>query len=249
MTEEFRLFAHELPKEKSFVNFEFTERQEHSLSCKLIDYNMRASMPLQCLTRKKKLRSLNKMTPLNKPMIGWVEEVTLSDIIISIAYIEVESEPYLKFKENSTNNNFLKSLFLRYCTKHNKNMIQLWNDLIHPLDLERISTNELSLYDYVLTKYTNKNWGELELFITEQVQSKKSADLLRTKFKLVSVNGVDYVKDLISTTLTELKLDLDVFLDHCPNYTLISKKSSVTNEDHTLFLNNLKKNESIFVSF
>lgn len=251
MTTEFKFFAHSLPNEKSYINFEFTERQEHSLSCRLVDYNITATMPLQFLTRRKKIKSINKMAPLNKPMIGWVEEVTSTDIILSIAYLEPESEHYQKFQEENANNKFLHNVFKRYSKKFNKDLVELWEKYIHPLDLERVEDNKLNLYDYFLTKYKDKNWGDLSTYLLEQIETKKASELLTTNFKLVSIEGIDKVKELFNDLLNNS--NLDVYLDNCPNYQLVSKETDVNKEEHENFMKLLNQkindnNLSIFVS-
>lgn len=251
MTTEFKFFAHSLPNEKSYINFEFTERQEHSLSCRLIDYNIRATMPLQFLTRKKKIKSINKMAPLNKPMIGWVEEVTSTDIIVSVAYLEPDSDHYKKFQEDSSNNKFLHNVFKRYSKKFNNDLVELWEKYIHPLDLERVQEGNQNLYDYFLTKYKEENWGDLTTFIIDQIETKKSNELLKTKFKLVSIEGIDKVKELFNDLLNDF--NLDIYLDNCPNYELVSKDSNIKKEDHDNFMKLLNQkvtdnNLAIYVS-
>ena len=255
MSTEFRLYAHNLPTEKSYVNFEFTERQEHSLACRLIDYNINASMPLKFLTRKKKIKSFNKMTPLNKPMIGWVEEINNDDILISIAYVEYESESYLNFKEESNNNKVLKNIFKRYCYKNNQNLVNIWNKYIHPLDLTRVENSELSLYEYFCENYLDLEMDSMLVeFVKEELLNKDSEKLETSNFKLVSITGIDKVKSLLNDTLKEMDLDCDIYLDQCPEYYIKSRNIKIKKEEHQLFFSNLdsnikKNNLQIFLSY
>lgn len=242
MTTSFKLYAHQLPEGKFYVNFEFTERQEHSLICRLIDYDLSASMPFQYLTRKKKIKSLNKMTPLNKPMIGTVEEINDDDIIISIAYIEPESESYLKFKEETLNNNFLRSLFVRYSRKNGINEEELWKKYIYPLDIKRAEQSEQYLYEYFLENYQDLEMSlELKSFLAEQFLSKEKDSLDRTNFKMVSVCGVYAMKQLLEKTLTKMSINCDIFLDNCPNFVITSRDSKTKKEVHKLFLTKVEE--------
>lgn len=242
MSNNFKLYAHKLPNEKMYINFEFIERQEHSLICRLIDYDIVCSMPLQYLTRKKKIKSLNKMTPLNKPMIGSIEKVNDDDITISIAYIEHDSESYLKFKEESINNNFLKNQFVRYSKKNKINSQELWNKYIHSLDIQRVEESELSLYEYFIENFQDmKIELPLKEFISEQLLSKEKEKLDKTSFKMVSTDGVLAIKKLLGNTLEEMKLNCDIHMDGCPDF-IISSRDKVTKKDqHTTFLVKIKK--------
>jgi hypothetical protein len=255
MSTSFKLYAHPLPERKSYVNFEFTERQEHSLICRLIDYDLSASMPFQYLTRKKRIKSLNKMTPLNKPMIGTIEEINDDDIIISIAYIEPESESYLKFKEETMNNNFLRRLFVRYSRKNGIDEDELWKEYIYPLDIKRLEESDQYLYEYIFKNYQDLEMNpELKSFLAEQFLSKEKDSLDKTNFKMVSVCGVYPMKQLLEKTLTEMNINCDIFLDNCPNFVISSRDSKTKKEDHKLFLTKvdeeLKSNElQIYLSY
>ena len=54
---EFRMFKRDYPFEKDLVNFTFTKKDDNMLYCKLLDYNISASMPFHNATRKKKIKS------------------------------------------------------------------------------------------------------------------------------------------------------------------------------------------------
>ena len=109
-----RLYGHYLPNEKDLVNFIFTSRDKDILNCYLVDYNLPAVMPHRFATLKKKVKGWNKIAPLNKPLVGTVEEVGTDNpptIIISIAYINKEDSDYIDFTKKTNNNNSLLSIF------------------------------------------------------------------------------------------------------------------------------------------
>ena len=52
------------PKIGEYVNFIFTEYKDNYLCCKLTDYDLNCIMTFQCLTNKKKIKSLKSLAPI-----------------------------------------------------------------------------------------------------------------------------------------------------------------------------------------
>ena len=128
------------PVEKTLVNFIFTEHGKNCLNCILIDYGLDAIMPFQLATLKKSIKNINTLAPLNKPMIGTIEEID-STITISIAYIDKESSDYKEFEKN---NILMKNIIS--CIKKqvyaNKFILEdFWAATIYPLDDIRDNTD------------------------------------------------------------------------------------------------------------
>ena len=51
------------PNIGDYINFIFTDHRENYLMCKLVDYDLNAIMTFQCLTNKKKIKSIKSMAP------------------------------------------------------------------------------------------------------------------------------------------------------------------------------------------
>ena len=164
---EFKLFQKDFPNDKEYVNFIFTQRDDNMLYCFLTDYNLNASMPLHNATRKKKVKSWNKITPLNKKFIGIVEDNTPSNIIISIAFIDKESDSYKSFEKDSIMNNSLKNMFIKYSHKFNQNMKELWETYIYPLDIKKNPSDKL--FKYVKENLDQIKDDNLRHFIKNQI--------------------------------------------------------------------------------
>ena len=251
MEEQLKFYETNSPTLKSYVNFIFTERSENFFSCYLIDFNIDAIMPVQMLTKRKKIRSINKLTPLNKPMIGIIEDISDNDISVSTAYIDEEDESYIAFKENNTKNNILKGIFTRYSYKNMKSLNDLWKSVVYPLYKElKLSDCEDSLYDYFVSQYEKLDIdSEFKDFIKENIiiNIKKEFE---NEFKLVSIDGIETTKKLLEETLKEYQKEVncDINLDYTPNYKLLSTKAD--NSTFFKILNNkiTTQNLQVFVA-
>lgn len=236
MENQIKFYQDKLPILKSFVNFIFTKRNENFFECYLLDFNINAIMPIQMLTKKKKIKSINKLTPLNKNMIGIIEDISGDEISISTAYIDKNSDKYIKFNEISTKHNILRGIFTRYCFKFNKNLNEMWKDIIYPLFIKK---DEENIYDYFINNYNSLEIDkDLKLFIKDIIET-KIINNFKTTFKLVSIDGIDKTIKLFEESLKEYRkyTTCDINLDYVPNFTLISNK-----EDNKIFFNILKEN-------
>ena len=103
------------PIDKSLVNFIFTEHCKDCFKCYLPDYNLNAIMPFQLATLKNSLKkNINTLAPLNKPLVGMIEEITDDIIIISIAYVDKDSALYKTFEEETIKNKRLVGSVKQY---------------------------------------------------------------------------------------------------------------------------------------
>jgi len=225
MPEQFKFYETDSPTLKSYVNFIFTGRSENFFSCYLIDYNLNAIMPIQMLTKRKKIRSINKLTPLNKPLIGSIEDISDTDISISTAYIDTDDESYIAFNENNQKNIVLKGIFTRYSYKNKNNLNELWEKIVYPLYKElQLSDCEDSLYDYFVSNYEKLEIdSEFKDFIKENIVINIKKEF-ENDFKLVSIDGIETIKKLLEESLKEYQkaVNCDINLDYTPNYKLLS---------------------------
>jgi hypothetical protein len=254
MTYQFKLYKND-PVNNSLVNFIFTEHDKDCFKCYLPDYDVDAIMPFQLATLKNNLKkNVNTLAPLNKPLIGSIEEIIDNTIIISIAYIDKESLEYKHFEEMNVKNKRLVSSIMQYTTKNKLNFYDFWKNKVHPLDDKR---NELSLLDYIL-----ENIEELQsnnIFDSILCNSLKQIIVINkhpiTKFKMVSLNGVTNIKKIILLALEESNTKdlLDINIETTPIYNIISKDFNIDNSYHDAFFSVLEKlgklpENSIFVS-
>ena len=237
---DFKFYSLTSPSEKSLVNFIFTNRIDNCFECFLTDYNKKAIMPFHLATQKSNLKnkSVNTLAPLNKPLIGEVEEINDDTIIISMAFINKESLEYKLFVEESSKNKLIISSVKRYTTKNNINYISYWEEHIYPIDIERHHQEEqISLFDYILKV------GKLETSILDYLQENdRKTTIPNIKFKLVSTNGTNTIKQMIKQALINSNTTdiLEVNIESSPNY-YVSSKVTTDNSHHNKFLQELEK--------
>ncbi len=241
---EFKFYSLTNPNHKSLVNFIFTNRIDNCFECLLTDYNKKAIMPFHMATQKSNLKNknINTLAPLNKPLVGEVEEINDDTIIISMAFVDKTSLEYKLFVEESSKNKLVISSVKRYTTKNNINYISYWEEHIYPLDEERLNEEEIvSLFDYILKV------GKLDISILDYLQDADTKTVIpNIKFKLVSTTGCSNIKRILqlalnNTNTTEI---LDVMIESAPNY-FVSSKLTTDFTYHKKFLEeleNLSKN-------
>ncbi len=228
----FKLYSLDYPEEKSLVNFIFTEHCKDCFKCYLPDYDINAIMPFQLATLKTSVKkNINTLAPLNKPLIGSIEEVNEGTIIVSMAYIDKDSKDYKDFEEECLKNKILISHIKKYATKNNLNYINLWETAIYPIDKKRNQSNIqlFSLFDYIINNIDEvANDGNLDIKLLESLKNItfKTTNPI-TKFKMVSNNGINTIKNAIIKVLeeTDLKDKIDIFIDSTPNYYITNKNN------------------------
>ncbi len=246
MTSQFRFYSTNCPDVKSMVNFIFTKHHENCFECYLPDYDVSAIMPFQLATQKTSLKNknVNTLAPLLKPFVGTVEEVSDDNtIIISMAFIDKKSDDYKIFEETTQKNRILLSCVKKYAIKNNYNFNQYWENNFYPLDSKK---EELCLFDYIIENMDDIHQdGNVDKFLLDLIKdvTVKNTNPI-TKFKMVSSNGIQNIKDSISKALidTDMQETLNISLETPPMYNISSKDYSITEEHHNLFLDKLISN-------
>ncbi len=238
------------PNHKSYVNFIFTDRLDNCFECYLTDFNKKAVMPFHMATLKNNMKhkNINTLAPLNKPLVGIVEEIMDDTIIVSMAFIDKEALEYKLFLEETSKNKVLAINVRKYTTKNNLNYNDYWEKVIYPIDRLRMETNEFNLFDYILNNIdTISKEGNLDKSILDTLTNiNMKTSIPNIKFKLVSTNGIENIKKMIDLALniSNTKDILDVMIETPPNYYVSSTKTTdITNHQKFITaLENLSKN-------
>lgn len=221
MAAKFRFYSVEHPKEKTLVNFIFTEHDKDCLKCFLTDFNISAIMPYQLATLKNTIKSLNSLAPLNKPLIGTVEEVNNEVIIISMAYIDKKSQEYKVFEENNKRNKKLITCVRQYAYKIQQDYVSVWEQVIYPVDSTR---DNFSLFDHLFDNiHLIKENGLIDLL--KQLTFEESDN--KTKFQMISNCGVNRMKELIDFVSNETSIKPFIMLESPPNYIIQSSNNQL----------------------
>ena len=239
-----KIKSNEYPDEDELVNFIFTKRSEDKFSIYLLDYDLEGFMLPNEATLKKKVRNWKNIAPLNTPLIASVKEVMLGDTIIvhiTMAYLDKESEEYIEFVNNNDKNKKIKSIVNTLSNLRNCSIENILEQIIYPIDKIKKDTN---LYDFI-----NENKDELYKNLTEDEVSKiskyfisnKDPYKITSKFKIISLGGVNNTKDIIKRSLEKFKYDVNIKLNCVPNFEMISNSVEVTNENHKEIIDEMIK--------
>jgi hypothetical protein len=234
------IYGHMYPKIKSYVNFIFTNRNDDYLDCYLPDYNLPAIMPINLLTNKKKIKSINKLAPLNKNLIGLVDEID-ENIILNLAYVDDESDEYKQHIEDNIYINQLKIFLKQYSFKFSINLDFVLTNYIHPLDVERINTN-YNLYDYIYNNINKISDEQLLNFLKNGMDNftNKNNYELYTEFKFISVNGIEHTKNIFNQ-ITNKYPNINIILKSSPTYILYSNNNEITKDTHNDIINEIQE--------
>lgn len=235
MAHKFRLYHLNTPKEKTMVNFIFTEHMADCFKCHLLDYDTEAIMPLRLATTKTSIKSPKSLAPLNKPMVGIVEEINDGNIIISMAYVDKESDEYKDFEISNDMNKKMISVVKKYASINKMNYVEYWEETIYPLDVSR--PDDTSLFDHV---FDSIDVLDAQLVMMLQALAMKRI-IQSTNFKMISNSGIKNIKNIIDMTLdiTGLRDKISITMDTPPNYIISSVDNTIDEKTHIEFKNKL----------
>lgn len=238
-----KIYAHNLPKVNSYVNFIFTSRDENLLHCLLLDYNVKAIMPLNLLTTKRKIRSMNKLAPLDKPLIGLVDNIDNNVITLSIAYNDPDSEEYKLFIDNNMYIYQLRKKIMQYSHTHNISIDEILETYIYPLDQERINVDSTyNLYMYIINNIDKIYDETFKNYLIECHKEFISTETkaYETKFKFISTGGIEHTKNIFKTLLNKYD-GLNVNIISTPEYKIYSKDTLELRNMQNQFIEELTK--------
>ena len=231
MAHKFKLYQRTLPKEKTMVNFIFTEHIADCFKCHLIDYGVDAIMPLRLATMKTSIKSPKSLAPLNKPMVGIVEEINDDNIIISMAYVDKESEEYKEFETTNDQTKKMVSVVKKYATINKRNYVEFWEETFYPLDMSR--PDDTSLFDHVFDSIDILD-QQLGMMLQALMMKRKTQP---TYFKMISQNGITVLKQTIEKALdnTNLRDKICITMDTSPNFIITSNDETIDESQHNVF--------------
>lgn len=225
------------PNIGDYVNFIFTEHKDDYLTCYLTEYDLNGIMTFQCLTSKKKIKSLRSLAPLNKEMVGMIENIDGSNIELNIINVNKKSEDYEIFMDNKMNNHTLKKLINQYSHKYNVNLNSILNNYIYNLDIDD------NILDTIMMSETN---NEFYNFVRNNVklQEVKSNELklnitcygdINDVIKLFNETIDDSIKDSIKDSIDDINITQSKISEY-----LVTSNNKL-DDFHKLLKNNIQK--------
>jgi hypothetical protein len=220
-------------------------------------------------TKKKKIKSWNKIVPLNKPMVARIDEIfTESNYVqVSIAYFtksdvkleEDEENLQVLLMKKFNEVKVLVSIIKKMCYKINIDFNTFWYNIIHQLD-KNMKEEDIngSLFEYY-----NDNFNFIKELINEKYNDENIINFLEkmneekphkivSKIGIISLNGIEHTINIIKNTIDNNKNWEFNFKYETPPYYILESNSinssKRNHEEFIEFLNNeaKKNNTSLF---
>lgn len=233
------LYKNKLPNIKSYVNFIATSKNNYCFTCKIIDYNLDGILPMNLITSKKKIKSFNKLVPLNKNLVGIVDNIDKDIITLNLVHIDKNSTEYKNYLKLNIENNKLSKICKRYCFKFNKNLDNFWNDI---LNIE--NDNKL---DFVINNLKTFN-KEFQDFFLENIKEKSNIKI-ETKIGIITLDNIENLKKDINNLIKTEKYNLTIKLDKLPIYKIESNNNDHINSFKNKLREKFDNNEKTFIKF
>jgi len=225
------------PTNKSYINFKAIKKNSHGFNCILTDYDLDAFLPINLVSNKKKIKSMNALVPMNKNLIGIIEDTEKDSYTISLAYNDFTSEDFDTFTKLCSNNKKIISVSKRYTAKNNLDFEQFWNNNI-------LIINEKDKYSYIKNNLQNffKKLEYPDLFneYMETTNKVKENDNIK-KIGIVTQGSFIKLQEDIKSIIQNS--NIEIILDKLPNYNVRYENE----EELENFIENLKKCNNTFV--
>lgn len=251
--EQFKFYCENKPTAGEIVQVVFTERKEDHTEGFLTEYEGNIIMVHAQATKKKKIKSFNKIIPLDKPLAAVIEDFSddKNNGSVSRAYLDLPEEEYSrKFNNNSK----LINGIYQICIKLNINFEDIWRNKLFPYfqksSVEGKSYLEnfmecLELPDEILD---NKELKDAILEKFSNLSNKK--EVFKKDVGIISNNGVEGMKSVISNSFDEVedKERFNIKYKNAPNFTI---ETDISEEALDKFIEIIVKNsksiDNVFV--
>lgn len=237
--ESFKFYQESKPKIGEVVQVVFTQREDDHATGYLTEYEGTIIMSYSQATKKKKIRSINKLIPLDKPTTVIVEDFDNKKNIgnVSKAYLDDIEDNY---EDNFVHNNKLINTVYQICQKQGIDFKSFWKETLLPFILN-IKDNQEENEEENNTKTTNLNnlitnidrFNSIvknEIFC-EEIKKKfvniKQNELIKKTIGIVSNEGVNNIKKLLEMSLDEsdYKENISIKYFNTPNFLIETRLS------------------------
>ena len=243
--ESVKFYCDSKPKIGEIVQVIFTERGEDHAIGHLTEYDGNVIMAFSQATKRRKIRSINKLIPLNKPMATIIESYDdkTNNGDVSKAYLDESDENY---KNKFISNYKLFSGIFQICYKLKIDFNSLWKDSIFPFICRIKTDNEEEVF---LDNFIN-NIDELDSILDnpkliKEIKDKFSQIELTQTFKktigIISNDGVELTKKLFQDTLNHNDIErnkehISIKYFNTPNYSIETNVSEEVLNDFVKIL-------------
>lgn len=252
-----KFYCDDMPKVGEIVRVVFTERKDDHTEGNLIDYEGSIIMIHSQATKKKKIKSWNKVIPLNTTIPAVIEDFdeVKRNGNVSRAYLEDADDSYKSIF--FSNSKILHGIF-QTTQKFEIDFKLFWEQKMFPFLKkynDSIGLNNKLYLDILKENFDNLNEiTDNEEIISNIKETFTNISLKKEIFKeeigIISNEGVELIKELIKQTLEEYegKDGISIKYKNTPNYTVESNSSTQHLRDFIeLLKSNSEKKNNIFV--
>lgn len=259
MEESIKFYCSKVPQVGEIVQVVFTKRENECATGYLTEYNGTVIMSFSQATKKKKIKSLNKVIPLNTPVSALIEDYDSRSEIGNV------SRAYLDDYEETTSNNFSSNTRLynglqQICSQNKLDFNKFWLQKLFPFveELYNNSNDEdksyLDIFINNLEKLSEHLDEELYNIINDRFKKISTSNVVYKKtIGVISNNGINFTQELFNNSLNddsmvEYKDDISIKYFNTPNFTIETKVSEELLEEFIkLVQQNSKTMNNVFV--
>ena len=245
------MYKPEFIKEKSYVTIRFLNNdiKQDYLDVVLVDYSINGIIPVSLLTKKKRIKSINKVAPIDKDLPAIVENFDINKNIVSLSrkYIDKNSDEYQCWVNEVKSKTLIISLVKGSIRKLEKEESYFYENIINPIAKLRFDEeSKLNIFDYL-----KNNFSKLEL--PDDVKSVVE-EFLNMEKPVKTVNYLSEIGLIAKSSFDEYKKQILDVLERYPNlqlksksvpyFTILSNSNNSVPNDHHLFVDELNKLEN-----
>jgi|UniRef100_A0A6C0IW10 translation initiation factor 2 alpha subunit (eIF-2alpha) len=260
MEDSVKFYCNENPKIGEIVQVVFTSRHDDCASGSMTEYNRDVIMSFSQATKKKKIRSINKIIPLEQQLSAVVEDYDEKSqtATVSRAYIvDLDDGSSTKF----LNNHKIYNGIYQICIQHKINFNELWINKISPYIKELVSSTDddtINVLDLFINNINKLDTLLEDSTILDEIKNRLSKVIVsntiyKKQIGIISNNGIVFTKQLIQESIDdesmkEFKDQISIKYFNTPNYIVETKLSEdLLNEFIELVIHNSKKMNNVFV--
>lgn len=258
--ESFKFYQENKPKIGEIVQVIFTKRNDDHATGYLTEYEGTVIMSYSKATKKKKIRSVNKLIPLDKPITVIIEDFDNNKNIgnVSKSYLDdVETN----YNVNFIHNNKLINVVYQLCQKQGIEFEIFWKDTLLPFIL-KIRDNKNEEEDNATSTNLNNLITNIDEFnsiikndifcneIKDKFVNIKQNELIKKSIGIVSNEGINNTKRLFEMSLekNDYKENISIKYSNTPNFLIETRMSeSYLGEFCLLLQENSKTLKNVYV--
>lgn len=227
-----KFYSERKPQVGEIVQVIFTIRDEDNASGYLTEYEGSIIMPFSQATKKKKIRSIAKLIPIEKPLPAVIEEFDekKNTGVVSRAYIDDCEEDYsTKFIHNGK----LINAAYQICQRDKVDFNNFWKNSLLPFLMkikDRDEENDTNLNKFI--KYIDEFESNIDnknfcLEIKEKFNNLNKIQVYKKLVGIVSNEGIDNTKELFSLCLNDKDYNENISIKYhnTPNFIIETNDS------------------------